>query len=347
MAGKISNKLKTRLPARNGLGTEEPEHQKVTNDIANVLLGQIGSSGKLYKLSGGLAELEGYYRLELAGSNLFLKVIPELFLAQQLEANRFATFVKNNDLLSNTIVPGFPRTLDDELVVIAYEWINGRCLDSTPSELEQFGHQLGRLHQVLRQYPGRKKVSVKSFDRLAALRNTAKRIASLEQPDTPYLRRLCELLKANLDIFKPFKEPCQIIHGDLNVGNLRWSESGIVFLDFEDARHSWFPPRIDVAFALERLALINEPDNNRALENAIALLKGYRDASDHFPFSEPGSIRKTLEWLSIRSLCMLQHFDWEGNPWPESEWMKFDNLLDHMASRSEMLLKIENFFFGQ
>jgi len=347
LAGKTSNKLKTRLPARKGLGFQEPDDQKVSGEITDRVLGKCGYTGQLSKLSGQPLELEGYYRLDQEAHSLFLKVLPEAYLDQQIEANQFAVFVQKAGILSNTIISGFPKRLDDELVVIAYDWIEGRCLEPSSLELEQFGRQLGRLHQVLACYPEQEAVCNSTFARLADLRDIAKRIILLKPTDSPYLQRLCRLLDDKPDIFKPFEEPCQVLHGDLNVGNLRYTASGVVFLDFEDARHSWFPPRVDVAFALERLALINEQDDNRAFTNAQALLKGYVDVFGRSPFSRAGSLRETLEWLSLRSLCMLQHFEWVGRPWPESEWLKFDNLLNHIVRRSEMMLEIETYFFDR
>lgn len=341
-----SNRLKTRLPARRGLDTQEPDHQRVPGDIAKHLLARCGT-GHLSKLNGNPAERQGYYRLDQEAHSLFLKVLPESYLDQQMEANRFAVFVQKAGVQSNAVISGYPKHLDDGLVVIAYDWIEGRCLDPSPSELEQFGRQLGHLHVALGHYPSQETVRKNTCARLAALREIAERISELKQKESSYLYRLCSLLDENPDIFKPFTEPCQVLHGDLNVGNLRWTESGVMFLDFEDARHSWLPPRIDVAFALERLALINEPDDSRAFVNAQALLRGYVDVLGRSPFPRVGSLRNSLEWLSIRSLCMLQHFEWEGKPWPESEWLKFDNLLDHISRRSEMMLEIEACFFDR
>lgn len=340
----ISNQLNIRLPARSGLDCQESEVQKIPKWIADSLFSQCGVMGQLSKFQGDPAELQGNYRLDLEAQSLFLKVIPESYLDQQIEANRFAVFVQNAGVRSSTVISGYPKRIDDGMVVVAYDWIEGRCLEPSPLELEQFGRQLGRLHQVLGCYPGQKDVYSNTCDRMTALREVAERIISLKRPDSPYLRRLCGLFEGNPFLFKPFGEPSQVLHGDLNVGNLRWTESGVVFLDFEDAKHSWFPPRIDVAFALERLALFNESDDRRAFANAQALLRGYVDTFGCSPFTNAGAFRVSLEWLSARSLCMLQHFEWEGTPWPESEWLKFGNLLDHIKRRSEMMLEIEACF---
>jgi len=342
-----SNQLKIRLPARTDLDAQEPGDQKVSEEIADRLLSQCGGMGKLFKLNGNPAELQGYYRLNQGAHSLFLKVIPEAYLNQQSEANRFAVFVQKAGIQSSVIISGYPKRLGDGLVVIAYDWIEGRCLELSPLELEQFGRQLGRLHQVLGRYPSQEAVRSRTHARLAVIREVAERVATLKQTDSPYLQRLCGLLQKNPDFFKPFAESCQVLHGDLNVGNLRWTESGVVFLDFEDAKHSWFPPRIDVAFALERLALINESNNRRAFVNAQALLRGYVDTFGRSPFPSAGVLIGSLEWLSARSLCMLQHFEWEEGAWPESEWLKFDGLLDHITQRSEMMFEIESCFFDR
>ena len=340
-----SNQLNIRLPARAGLDASEPDSQKVSEGISDLLSCHCGDSEKILKLNGNPKELQGYYRIEQESRSLFLKVLPESYLEQQKDANRFAVFVQNGGVQASTIIPGYPKYLGNGLIVIAYDWIEGRCLDLSQSELEQFGFQLGRLHHILGQYPTQKIVCGRTYSRLAVLREIVKRIKALEQIESSYIKRLRGLLQENRDFFKPFSEPCQVLHGDLNIGNLRWVKSKVVFLDFEDAKHSWFPPRIDVAFALERLALINEPDTNHAFINAQALLGGYVESFGHSPFLKKGTLKSSLEWLSTRSLCMLQHFEWGGMAWPESEWLKFDGLLDHLTQRSEMMLELEACFF--
>jgi hypothetical protein len=43
---------------------------------------------------------------------------------------------------------------------------------------------------------------------------------------------------------------------------------------------------------------------------------------------------------------MLQNFEWNDSPWPQSEWDKFARLLEHIEDRSEMLMEIEAKFLG-
>ena len=133
----------------------------------------------------------------------------------------------------------------------------------------------------------------------------------------------------------------------MNAGNIRWTENGIQFLDFEDTRHSWFPIRVDIVFVLERLALINENNDQKAFENARSILDGYVKNSNQTLFFMKGDLINTLEWLSMRSLCMLQKFEWEGFIWPESEWAKFDILLQHIEERYEVLQEIEACYIGR
>lgn len=336
----ISNQLKVRLPARNGLEALEPEGSEVREDLADKILVHSGQ-GKLSKLSGNPGSLEGCYKFSQTDNALFFKVVPGHFLSQQLQANAYASFVGKAGVRSSIVLEGYPKKLQDDMVLLAYQWLDGRALSSAANELEIFGRSLGLLHCTLQNFPEQQSVQLRTVDRMRVLQTVANEIKSGDGVSTRCISRLRALLCSHPDLFDSFDEPCQVLHGDLNVGNLRWTGKDVVFLDFEDAKHSWFPPRIDVAFALERLILINQADDRLALNNAKVFLKNYSEVFGCSPFIRPGSLEHSLKWLSARSLCMLHHFEQEGEIWPESEWLKFESLLNHIDQRSEMFSEIE------
>lgn len=330
-----------RQPARLDLGTKSLESGFVSDEVSRRLEEACGERGRITKINGEVIELEGFYQLDNGSKKLFLKVIPAHYIEQQEEANKFASFVRGFGVHTSTIISGYPVHLDEGFAVFAYDWIEGRCIDSNQDELRQLGYQLGELHQAFHKYPDIKSVSNLTEKRLRALRNIVEKILNTGKGNTHYSKRLYELLEKSPHVFESFSEPCQVLHGDLNVGNLLLNGEDITFLDFEDSKHSWFPLRIEMAFVLERFVLINELDDQKALVNARALLAAYLSSARVFPFKKPGEFKSSLEWLSLRSLCMLQQFEWDGASWPESEWIKFYKLVDQIESRSELLYEIE------
>jgi thiamine kinase-like enzyme len=339
--------MKIRLPARAGLDSKKVEGCEIDTQLSNKILAECDLEGKLVKLSGDAKGFEGHYYFENSDENLFLKIVPKSHLSSQLEADRFAVFVKMFGVKSSSILGGYPKFLNESFVVLAYKWLDGRCLASDRCELEFLGAELGKLHKALDHFEDKKSIILNTQKRLKLLSDIASDIVNLKSIKSPILSRAQELLQSKLDRFEVFNEKCQVLHGDLNVGNLRKTTDGIVFLDFEDASHSWFPPCVDIAFAVERLAMINEEDDGKALDNSKALLSGYISVSGKTPFLERGALKKTLEWLSLRSLCILYHFECQGNSWPDSEWEKFDFLLDHLTRREKLLEEIEEAFFDE
>lgn len=342
----ILNQLKARLPARQGLGFNRAVGSAVPGEIAKQLLGEGVTAEGLKKLGGNLSEISGYYSFDQGGRCLFLKVIDSSFLEQQLQADKFSVFLQGCGLSTNPVVAGYPKDLGNGLSIVAHEWIDGEFLRPEAEELVCLGEQLGLLHKALATYPEAASVKRRSDQRLQALDDVAKKILEAKRYDRPVLHKLAALLAEKPEMFKGFDEHCQVLHGDLNVGNILKTGSRVVFLDFEDARQTWLPPRIDVAFALERLVLINEPDSDRAFVNACRMLEGYISTFGSSPFSKPGVFKESLEWLSARSLCMLQNFEWNGSPWPQSEWDKFSILLEHIEERADMFREIEERFLG-
>jgi len=100
-----------------------------------------------------------------------------------------------------------------------------------PPEPRQLGRSLRRLHAVLADFPGD----------LASLRETrdwlARLLAEL-RPSPPLTQQDIDRLRSELDALTPavFESslPAQALHGDASMSNLLRTESGPVWVDFED-----------------------------------------------------------------------------------------------------------------
>ena len=68
---------------------------------------------------------------------------------------------------------------------------------------------------------------------------------------------------------KSFMRSPQVIHGDLNYGNVlscHGNDGKIIFIDFEEASRSYFNPMIDVAMIIERFIIPSQNSPNKLLD---------------------------------------------------------------------------------
>ena len=68
---------------------------------------------------------------------------------------------------------------------------------------------------------------------------------------------------------KSFMCSPQVIHGDLNYGNVlsHHDDGRVTFIDFEEASRSYFNPMIDVAMIIERFIIPSQNSPNKLLMN--------------------------------------------------------------------------------
>ena len=336
--------IDVRLPARAELDAAEPDWLVLPDSRADTLLDWIGESGKLYRLGKSHSDIAGYYRLENAAGRQFIKIVLNQYLDSQIAADEIARFAASH-VNAATLLGGYPKRVATEHSALAYSWIDQAGV--SPSTMcYQLGRELARLHQVLRGYPRSGEVQANGIQRLTALQtfydNHRAEIVSSRQFPVSARAHMSE----SCDLFELFEDSCQVVHGDLNAGNLRWDGNRLWFFDFEDARFAWFPVCLDVAFAIERHALINEPNDERAFANARELLRGYCDVSGQQPFAVQGSLLASIKWWGVRSLIMLAGFEQRGEGWPASEWRKFEKLFKHLNERVTLLQRLEREDFG-
>lgn len=336
-----------KLPARDDLSSSSPKLNPVGQTLQNRICEVSGLSGRVLSLDSQMTPPKGYYFLhdDRSGLPFFIKILESKDVESQVLADSYASYLKSNGLRVNSIVDGFPKHFDCTHRLVVYQWIEGSFLNVDQNTMEILGRRMGQMHAAFSQYDF-DSVKNKSAEKLLALETFSKELMQKRFYCGPYAERVERLLQSMPDAFSNFDEPCQIVHGDLNVGNVLWTGDDVVFLDFEDTSSSWLPRRIEVAFALERLILINEANDESALKVARSFLRAYVKAAGSSPFQEEGELISSLYWLSLRSLVMLTQYELEGFPWPESEWQKFGVLLDHIDRRKVMMSQLESEFIS-
>ena len=132
------------------------------------------------------------------------------------------------------------------------------------------------------------------------------------------------------------KGECQVIHNDLNAGNvLKDTKGNVWFLDFEEARWSYLPPYFDIAKVIERFILVNEDwDVQTKIIASQRLLDAYSIVRDD-NYGMGGSIPVALGWLLGFSWLRMSEllFDREAIQHPEvRKFLRLAKLLDENES---------------
>lgn len=318
----MSNLLSTKAPAHAGLRAQPAELGPVSADTTARLAGLCGASeAEVRRLGSRLPAPSGFYRVEATPEPLFVKVSSEAEAARQIAADRFARHAAACGVPASTLLAGYPKRFDAQHFVLGYRWIEGRYARSDAADAAAVGRVLARVHQALASCPQQEEIR----------RATERRLA-----------RLCAQAGGPLDA--DWLGPAQPTHGDFNHGNLLFPSAGgqPVVLDYEDAAISWFPPALDVAFALERFALAGDGDDEQARRLGEALFGSYAAQSGRRElFPRQGALRQALRLLSSRALAQLRIAPPSGEGVVEAERRKFESLLEQAERRASLLAALE------
>lgn len=329
-----------RLPARQGLNADEPEWLLVDDVLSNRFFELLGFRGKVWELdSPFVAPPFGYYLVKSSEKEIFLKVIPEKNCQSQVSADEVGQYLNKFKIGVSLLLEGFPKSLEQGVSVLAYTWISGESVPLRPKTMRSFGRELGYLHRSLKQYPKKEQIALASKSRIGDLQSFLLSHVFKSDRWKNYEEYFDSYLNKSSNIFT-FSEECQVIHGDLNVGNVRWGREGITFLDFEDTSFSYLPVRMEIAFVLERFLLVNS-ENKDAFNLSLDFITSYKAICSMEPFHWRGALSDSLYWLALRSVCLLIKYESGGVVWPESEWEKFIILLRQIESKKELIEKIE------
>jgi Ser/Thr protein kinase RdoA (MazF antagonist) len=301
----MSNPLEPNPPTFASLVPAMPEFVAICK-VDAALAGALGGTGEWLAMSGTTGGEISYFRFVPAsgGEAIFVKVIPASRIAAELADDAMARSVHDKGVAARVMLPGYPLTLDDGRAVCGYPFIEGEFAAPSRQEMESLGQGLGRLHGALKDCGADNEVRDLSQVRMSIIKSGYAKLCA--NPDHP-MWRWCHNGEGWEPDFELAALPRQIIHGDLNRANVLFPNPNgrPVFLDFEDSRMSWLPPICDIAFVVERFALVVDGGGEVALRLATAFLNGYRDTVGKQPIARHGLLAEILRMLAIRSLSLL------------------------------------------
>jgi hypothetical protein len=334
-----------RPPAFAALRPPAPVFVPAESAVAARLAMLFAPRASIFRLVTGAARadqgLAGYYRAERPGAPaVFLKVITEdeLERARAIEALAAA---RPDEAPIARLLPGWPREMEGGFFVLAYPFVGGRFANADEADLARVGRGIGRLHRALARMPQASQIREACAARLSLLEARRRALAVGQVAFGPAPQRLARVAaKLSLGV----ERGGQPLHGDLNPGNILLPLDGAdpVVLDLEDARHTFGPPRLDLALAIERFCL-DSADDRRVLSLVEALLQGYAATGAPLHF-EDGELAHALLFVNLRALCLLAELESRGERRPAEEWRKFLGLVAAHERRVGLIAEIERLY---
>ncbi|PJK31208.1 phosphotransferase enzyme family protein [Minwuia thermotolerans] len=287
-----------------------------------------------------------YFRLVGRTGACFVKAIPESAVSTGIAAEAIARGVRLLGVGVCTMIVPEPLRWTDGRWLFVYPWVEAATIPPEPDSLRRLGFRIAQLHGALRRIPSelRDDVASRSDERVRwllagnrdlsafaerlhrlSMRWAADHVSSLSTHPWAVLSSL----------------PQQVIHGDLNAGNVLWredTEKEFVFLDFEEATRQYLPTAVDLALAFERIVLDVVSEASLCAQCLDALFNGYAvGEGEAAAAAAADGFRAALDWNLLTPLTILADFRATGRDWPDEEWEKFHRLADmHVRFRPAM-----------
>jgi len=325
-------------PAFEGLGGQNAQWVRQPPEIETKLSEALSINGSCSKLDTPQDGLLGHYRVTTPDGLVFAKVLQPQKAERQIAADSLIREIASERFLLSMSLDRSPRPIDNDLCIMTYNYIPGASLPHTAQALWKLGEALGCLHLELGELRCSAEIHrrcTSRWDVLMRHKNALERNIYDKVGDISARQSIVDSLDQN--VTDHLSTSPQVIHGDLNYGNvlLDLKPGGkIAFLDFEEATESFYSPLFDVAMVIERFILTASTDKEALLH---AFCEAYRAAGGGW-FSNDVQLSDMLKGLAIRALLVLTASREAGWPdWKEQEWRKFVGLHQSAVDSDETL----------
>ncbi len=310
------------------------------NQVWVTLIEQYPDIVRVEKMLSQHQEPYGFFRFSGKNTDWFVKLVNLAQAKRQHQANDIASYLAaESSLQTSLLITDASIQLAKNCHALVTEFKTGTLV--TISSIPLVAKSIANLHQALATIPQKTNIKQAAFARESMLLATWKNIDNCKVP-----ANVLTMLQAHSPKnFTCLTHNAQVIHGDLNLGNmLLLSNNKLLFLDFEDTQTAWFSPLVELAFVLERLLLLplteGKISKQTFIEQGRLLLQSYSKEQE-LTIIDASQLVNILQSLAIRSLLLLTKLSAQKNSKvTELEWQKFVFLYNLAKDYSPELIAI-------
>lgn len=318
---------------------------QLISDLTATLGALIKPGSEVENLDEGPQQRPRYFRVIGTHQSWFVKSVSASSREAEMSAGHIA-----KDLMQQSVAVVAPLTAEgfpwqEDQILFVYPWQQGRSVPDHPAAQRLLGMAIGRLHAALRNLKPSlaAEIDFRSSSRLDWLLDRNRDLpAFCDRLRNLSVDRVAELIGGWPH--HPWEElrhlRHQVIHGDLNIGNMLWLEESreIRFLDFEEATRQCLPTALDLAMVFERSVLTVADEDDHRRDSLLALLDGYAEIEGRgAAMSAASAINAALDWNLLVPLTILAEQGPVDGSWRQAEWEKFQSLAELRRSSTDAI----------
>jgi thiamine kinase-like enzyme len=331
-----------RIPFTNNIRATKNDWTRPNSDVDRLIRDTLGApnNSNVSELNASRhSGIPGFYRIS-TDEIYFIKIVSKENCKNQLIADRISKLLKNEGLNTITTKNHSPiKIVGTNYYIFLYDYYNFKYLSYRVKYLRKLGHEIGKLHSLLKQLPcsfNAQRVGLK-HNKLILTRY--REIINNEIP-TRSSREMKVLKNFDFNDYKLIHMHPQMIHGDLNHGNILINNENekLYIIDFEDSMKSWLSPMYDIAFVIQRFVLTAKKYDWEELMTAF--VTSYRTQVDIPCFNREDILEVFLKLISVRSLLILHISQLEVDFPFQNELNKFVYLYKFTDENSQLINKV-------
>jgi thiamine kinase-like enzyme len=286
--------------------------------------------------------LLGYYKV-INDQPFFIKLVDDDENKTQKNASIISSWLSKAGIEVSLVRAGYPKKIkQNNYWIYAYDFIEHSFFDGSKESLYLVGSELAKMHKIMKHYPSVDKIFKIGNRKNKMLFKQLKNIKKGKQPINISANAIKIIRNTNDEDFLSTLEGGQMIHGDLNGGNIIFKNRNKqpIFIDFEDSISTWLPPLYDVAFVIQRLVLRDRVLNR--VELVKSFFDGYLSQNKLNGLSKNGALYTMLKMISIRSLLLISTATPNGESFYGLEEQKFLDLYAKIKKNKKMIMQFEH-----
>lgn len=330
-----------RLPAHMGLIPNKIQwnREKINSSSVLLLKSFIKNIKDVFRSETiGNAQIEFFLAVLENGEKRFCKLIKgagKLDLEFEIE---LTSYLLDHDIEVPVTCSVVENVNSNNKLLLVQSYVEGRYTNFSVKDAELLGLNVANLHESLKSYPMSSVIEQRSSVYLNELVGVLSSVTEIKK--TPQLDEIYGALSSyKVSDFDCFMENAQVVHGDLNAGNVIFHNGKVKFIDFEESIRSNFNPITDVAFCIER-CIQNGGDPGDVIRRIKSFRSAYESVSGSVLCVE--EVARIQELLSVRALLVLTK-GLQRSPY-KPRWDEINKFLNSLSKSKHFVHNYESAF---